>query len=192
MTNGESSPNLENQPLDRPACSLRLWALDPQVVYLNHGAFGACPRAVLEYQRKIRDRLERQPIQFFVRDLEELLDDARGQLAKFLGADPAGLVFVPNATAGVNTVLRSLRFKRGDELLVTNHEYNACRNAVNCAAERSGAKVVVANVPFPVEGAKQLLDAVLSRVTARTRLAFLDHITSQTGLVLPIRSLVEN
>jgi len=176
--------------LNRPACSPRLWALDPQVAYLNHGAFGACPRVVLEYQRKIRDRLERQPIQFFVRDLEELLDDARGALAKFLGADPEGLVFVPNATAGVNTVLRSLRFKRGDELLVTDHEYNACRNALNFIAERSGARVVVADVPFPLRAKEEVVDAVLSRVTSRTRLALLDHVTSQTGLVLPIQTLV--
>src|SRR6266446_8332441 len=190
MTNGERSPYLENQPLDRPACSLRLWALDPQVAYLNHGAFGACPRAVLEYQRKIRGRLERHPIQFFVRDLEGLLDAARGQLAKFLGADPEGLVFVPNATAGVNTVLRSLRFKRGDELLVTDHEYNACRNALNFIAERSGARVVVAHVPFPLRAKEEVVDAVLSRVTTRTRLALLDHVTSQTGLVLPIQTLV--
>jgi isopenicillin-N epimerase len=179
-----------NQLLIRPACNPRLWALDAQVVYLNHGAFGACPRAVLEYQRTIRDRLERQPIQFFVRDLEELLDHARGALATFLKADPEGLVFVPNATAGVNTVLRSLRFKRGDELLVTDHEYNACRNALNFVAEQSGARVVVANVPFPVRAKEEVIDAVLSRVTSRTRLALLDHVTSQTGLVLPIQTLV--
>jgi len=176
--------------LNHPACSPRLWELDPHVDYLNHGAFGACPRAVLEYQRKLRDRLERQPIQFFVRDLEELLDDARGQLAKFLGADREGLVFVPNATAGVNTVLRSLRFKRGDELLVTNHEYNACHNALNFIAERSGAHVVVANIPFPLRSEKEVMDAVLSRVTSRTRLALLDHVTSQTGLLLPIQTLI--
>src|SRR2546425_2127219 len=183
-------PGNQNHLLNRPACNPRLWALDPQVVYLNHGAFGACPRAVLEYQRKIRDRLERQPIQFFVRDLEELLDDARGALSEFLGADPAGLVFVPNATAGVNTVLRSLRFKRGDELLVTDHEYNACRNALNFIAERSGALVVVANVPFPLRSEAEIIDAVISRATSRTRLALLDHVTSQTGLVLPIQTLV--
>ncbi len=178
--------------LTRPACSPRLWALDPQVDYLNHGAFGACPRSVLEFQRTIRDRLERQPIQFFVRDLEGLLDEARTELAVFLGADPAGLVFVPNATAGVNTVLRSLRFRRGDQLLVTDHEYNACRNALNFVAERSGARVVVANIPFPVRTEAQVIDAVSSRVTARTRLALLDHATSQTGLLLPIQTLVRN
>ena len=160
------------------------------MVYLNHGAFGACPRSVLDYQRTIRDRLERQPIQFFVRDLEHLLDDARGELAKFLGADPEGLVFVPNATAGVNTVLRSLRFKGGDELLVTDHEYNACRNALNFIAERSRALVVVANIPFPLRAKDEVVDAVLRRVTSRTRLALLDHVTSQTGLVLPIQTLV--
>src|SRR5436853_2254406 len=168
-------PGSHNQTLNRPACSPRLWALDPQVVYLNHGAFGACPRAVLEYQRQIRDRLERQPIQFFVRDLEELLDKARSALAKFLGADPEGLVFVPNATAGVNTVLRSLRFKRGDELLVTDHEYNACRNALNFVAEQAGARVIVADIPFPLASADEIISAILSSVTPRTRLALLDH-----------------
>jgi isopenicillin-N epimerase len=183
-------PGNQNHSLSRPACQPRLWALDPRTVYLNHGAFGACPRAVLEFQRTIRDRLERGPVQFFVRDLEPLLDEARAALADFLGADPAGLVFVPNATAGVNTVLRSLQFKRGDELLVTDHEYNACRNALNFIAERSGARVVMAKVPFPLKSKQEVVEAVLSRVTSRTRLALLDHVTSQTGLVLPIAALV--
>ena len=183
-------PGSHNQLLNRPAAGPRLWALDPRVVYMNHGAFGSCPRPVLDYQRKIRERLERQPIQFFVRDIEALLDDARGALAKFLGADPEGLVFVPNATAGVNTVLRSLRFKRGDELLVTDHEYNACRNALNFIAGQSGARVVVAKVPFPLRAKEEVVEPVLSRVTPRTRLALLDHVTSQTGLVLPIQTLV--
>jgi len=130
-------------------------------------------------------------VQFFVRDLERLLDEARGALAEFLGADAAELVFVPNATSGVNSVLRSLRFKRGDELLVTNHEYNACRNALDFVAGRAGARVVVAEVPFPLDEAKEVVDAVLSRVTARTRLALLDHVASQTGSLLPIELLVK-
>jgi isopenicillin-N epimerase len=166
--------------------------LDPKVVFLNHGSFGSCPRPVIEYQQQLRQRMERQPIEFFVRDLEKLLDEARAELATFLGAVPDDLVFVPNATAGVNTVLRSLRFKKGDELLVTNHEYNACRNALNVAAELRGARVVTATIPFPFQKADQITEAVLARITSRTRLAILDHVTSQTGLVFPIRQLVRH
>jgi len=178
--------------LARPACPPRLWPLDPAVTFLNHGSFGSCPRAVLEHQQQIRSRLERQPVQFFVRDLEGLLDEARVALARFLNADAADLVFVPNATAGVNTVLRSLQFRRGDELLVTNHEYNACRNALDFVARQSKARIVGVKVPFPLRGEEDVLGTVLGRVTKRTRLALLDHVTSQTGLVLPIERLVRD
>lgn len=166
------------------------WPLDPAVTFLNHGSFGRCPRPVLEFQRALQDRLERQPIQFLVRELEGLLDEARGALARFVGAAPDDLVFVPNATAGVNTVLRSLRFEPGDEILLTNHEYNACRNAAEFAAQRAGARVVVAEVPFPLESAETLVEAVLGRVSRRTRLVLLDHVTSPTGLVFPVERWV--
>jgi hypothetical protein len=166
------------------------WPLDPRLTFLNHGSFGSCPVPVREFQRELQDRMERQPVQFFVRDLEALLDAAREALAKFIGASPDSLVFVPNATAGINTVLRSLRFKPGDELLVTNHEYNACRNALDFVATRSRAKVVVAEIPFPIQSPRQVTDAVLGKVSARTRLVLLDHVTSQTGLVLPIAGII--
>jgi isopenicillin-N epimerase len=145
---------------------------------------------VLEFQAEIRNRLERQPIQFFVRDLEKLWDDARSALADFLHAETSDLVFVSNATSGVNAVLRSLSFQPGDELLVTNHEYNACRNALNYVAERSGARIVEAIIPFPLPTAESVVAAVLERVTERTRLALLDHVTSQTALVFPIERMV--
>lgn len=177
-------------PLDQPACDPALWPLDPNVIFLNHGSFGSCPRAVIEFQREIQNRLERQPIQFFVRDLEALLDQARRELAEFLGAEAGDLVFVPNATAGVNAVLRSLQFEKGDELLVTNHEYNACRNALNFVAERSGARVIVVNVPFPVQGSEEIVEIILACATPRTKLALLDHVSSQTGLVYPIAQIV--
>ena len=190
MTTRQAKCSLLRVPLDRPATDLRLWPLDPKIVFLNHGSFGSCPRPVLEFQRQLQDRIERQPIQFFVRDFEGLLDEARSALAKFLGADTSDLVFVSNATSGVNAVLRSLRFRPGDELLVTDHEYNACRNAVDFVAAQSRARVVVVRVPFPLQRAAQITEAILSAVTRRTQLALLDHVTSQTGLVLPIARLV--
>ncbi|HZV35367.1 MAG TPA: aminotransferase class V-fold PLP-dependent enzyme [Verrucomicrobiae bacterium] len=169
---------------------MNIWPLDPRITFLNHGSFGSCPVPVLEFQQALRERMERQPVQFLVRDLEPLLDDARAKIAEFVGAKPDNLVFVQNATSGVNTVLRSLRFEAGDELLVTDHEYNACRNALAFVAERWEAKVVVAAVPFPLRSADEIVDAILSRVTQRTRLALLDHVTSQTALILPIAKLV--
>ncbi len=167
-----------------------IWPLDPAVTFLNHGSFGSCPLAVLEFQRVVRERMERQPVTFFVRDLEGLLDEARGKLAAFVGSAAEDLVFVPNATSGVNAVLRSLEFQPGDELLVTDHEYNACRNALDYVAHRSGARVVAVKVPFPLTRAADITTRVLGAVTSRTRLALLDHVTSQTGLVLPIADLV--
>jgi len=129
-------------------------------------------------------------MRFFVDDFEALWDEARRTLARFVGAAADDLVSVPNATCGVNAVLRSLRFKAGDELLVTDHEYNACRNVLNFVAKESRARVVVAHVPFPVRSDEQIVESVLGKVTRRTRLALLDHVTSATGLVLPIERLV--
>lgn len=167
-----------------------LWSLDPSVVFLNHGSFGACPIAVLEKQSQLRSQMEAEPLRFFEDQLEPLWDVARQTLANLIGAESAQLAFVPNATTGVNTVLQSLLFRPGDELLTTNHEYNASRNALNVAAQRHGATVVVAEIPFPIKSADVVLDAVLRRVTPQTRLVLIDHVTSQTGLVLPIEPLI--
>ena len=167
-----------------------VWVLDPAVTFLNHGSFGACPREVLEAQARWRDRMEAEPVAFLARDLDEFLAEARVELARFLGAAPDDLAFVPNATAGVNTVLRSLRFAPGDELLALDHAYNASLNALRFAAARDGARVVVARVPFPLEDAGAVVDAVCRAVNPRTRLALVDHVTSPTGLVLPVARIV--
>ncbi len=167
-----------------------LWSLDPTITFLNHGSYGACPVPILEKQQRLREQLERQPLRFFMREFEPLLDAARNQLADFVGTDADELVFVPNATTGVNTILRSLPFNPGDELLTTNLEYNACRNALDFVANRTGAKVVVATVPFPLESPQQVIEAVMQRVSSKTRLALLDHVTSQTGLIFPLQPLV--
>ncbi len=167
------------------------WALDPAITFLNHGSFGACPAAVLDAQTALRQRMEAEPVRFLQRELEGLMDEARASLAEFLDADPADLVFVPNATAGVNTVLRALSLAAGDEVLITDHAYNATRNALDHAASMQGAKVVVARLPWPVPSARSVVDAVLERVTARTRLALIDHVTSATALVLPLADLLQ-
>ncbi|TSC32232.1 aminotransferase class V-fold PLP-dependent enzyme [Corallococcus sp. Z5C101001] len=166
------------------------WGLDPQVVFLNHGSFGACPTAVLQHQSELRARLESEPVRFLGREVEALLDEARAALAAFVGADADDVAFVPNATTGVNTVLRGLRFQPGDELLTTDNEYNASKNALDVACAALGAKVVVAKLPWPVTSPEAVVDAVMAQVTPRTRLLLVDHITSQTALVLPLAELV--
>ncbi|MEQ1891847.1 MAG: aminotransferase class V-fold PLP-dependent enzyme [Planctomycetota bacterium] len=166
------------------------WTLDPAIRFLNHGSFGATPRIVLELQQKLRAEIEREPVLFLARELEGRVDAARNTLAPFLGADARDLVPVANATTGVNAVLRSLAFERGDEILVTDHGYNACKNVAELVAERTGARVVVAKVPFPLRSADEVLERVFAAVSAKTRLALLDHVTSPTGLVFPIAELV--
>jgi isopenicillin-N epimerase len=166
------------------------WSLDPQILFLNHGSFGACPKSVLAAQTRLRDRLERNPIGFLVRELPALQDEARTTLEDFVGAPAGDLAFVPNATTGVNTVLHAFPLRAGDEVVTTDHEYNACRNALDHAAARASARVVVAHVPFPVVSPDAVVAAILDRVTPRTRLALLDHVTSPTAIILPVERLV--
>jgi isopenicillin-N epimerase len=165
------------------------WPLDPAVTYLNHGAFGSCPRPVQEVATALRARFERAPMQFVLRDAEGLIDEARAAAATLMGADRHDLVFTQNATTAVCTVLASLPARPGDELLVTDHAYNACRNALNLHARRTGMSVVVARVPFPSAGSDEIVAAVLSEVTPRTRLALLDHVSSPTAIVFPVAQL---
>ena len=173
-----------------PSEFARHWTLDPAIAFLNHGSYGAAPRQVLAAQQAWRDRMEAEPVRFFSHDLEPALAAARASLGAFIGADGDDLAFVPNATAGFNTVLRSLRFAPGDELLTTDHAYNATKNAMEFVAERDGARVVIAAVPYPTDGPASVSEAVLAAATPRTRLAVLDHITSATAFIFPLQPLV--
>lgn len=166
------------------------WALDPEVVFLNHGSYGACPREVLLVQDRWRADLEREPVRFMNETLEQELDRARGAASAFVGARPEDFAFVRNSTSGVNAVLRSLELRPSDEILVTDHGYDACRNAVDYVAERTSASVRVVEIPLPVRNPGDVLDRVVSSVTPATRLALIDHVTSQTGLVFPIEEIV--
>lgn len=174
----------------KPSPLRRYWELAPGTVFLNHGAFGACPKPILEKQSELRRQMEAEPVQFLWRYYEERLEPSRAILAKFVGANQRNIAFVINTTTGVNAVARSLKLRRGDEILTTNFDYNACHNALVEAARRAGAKLVVAPMPFPVCHEGELVEAVLKTVTPRTRLAMLDHVTSETALVLPLARLI--
>ena len=167
-----------------------LWPLDRDILFLNHGSFGACPSEVLQHQAALRAEMEAEPVRFLSRELDDRLDAARTALAAFLGADAEDLAFVTNATSGVNAVVRSLVLAPGDELLTTDHAYNACKNALEFVAARAGARVVIASIPFPVASPDAVVAAVMAKVSGRTRLALLDHVTSPTALVLPIERLI--
>lgn len=166
------------------------WCLDPDVTFLNHGAFGSCPRPVLARQHALQEHLEQQPVRFFVDEFEALWDQARAELARFVGASADRLVFVRNATEGINILLRAFPWQPGDEVLVTNHEYNACRNALNRIAAEHRVTVRQVKIPFPLSSPETISETLLAAVTPRTRLALLDHVTSPTALIFPIETLV--
>ena len=165
--------------------------LDPQVVFLNHGSFEACPRDVFaEYQRWQRE-LERQPVRFLQRELPGLLANARRDVADYLGALPTEIAFVPNPTFATNTIARCLPLGPGDEVLITDHEYGACRFAFRFAAERKGFHVVEQAIPLPVQSNEDIVDSFWQGVTRNTKLIFISHITSPTALTLPVARICE-
>lgn len=172
----------------------RWWIHEPGVTFLNHGSFGGCPQAVLETQAAWRARLEGEPVRFFAEDLFGLIDWVRGDVARFVGCDGGGLVFVPNATTGVATAIHNLitsgQAAEGSEVLLTDHEYPACANNLRHMAGAAGLEVVTAKLPFPSATPEDVIDAVLGAVTARTRIALLSHITSASAMVLPVARLV--
>lgn len=166
-----------------------LWGLDPAALFLNHGSFGACPKVVLAAQRDWHDLLERQPVRFMHDLLPRALRDAAAALARFLNAQAEDLVFVENATAGVNAVLRSLALGPGDEVLTTSHVYPAVRNAIRQVC--GGAQLIEAPVPFPLHDLGQVLDALAAALSPRTRLVVIDAITSPTAVVLPVSEIAD-
>ena len=166
------------------------WDFDPAITFLTHGTFGACPRPVLDYQAGLIRRMEANPLEFFDRELQARMDAARREIAAFLNADAEGMVVVPNATTGVATALASIRLRPGDELLTNDHEYNATLNQLDAAADRARARVVRVRIPLPIRHPEEVVEAHLAAVTPRTRVALISHVTSPSGLVFPIETLV--
>ncbi len=186
-----SAPAVQAGPAIRYGRDLRpLFKLDATATFINHGSFGLTPIAVLAAQEALRGEMERQPLQFLSRAaLQPRLRSAAGELAAFLGAAGEDLVFVDNATTGVNAVLRSFALRPGDEVLITDHTYPAVRNAVRFACGRAGARMVEARLPFPPESPDGIAAAVMAALTDRTRLAVFDLVTSASAIIMPAAAL---
>lgn len=167
------------------------WRFPVGTVYLNHGSFGATPTVVRQAKRRWQDRLDDQPMNFYVRELEPALFTAREALADFIDTDPDHLIFVENATYAMNIVAHSLPLAAGDEILMTDHEYGAVRRIWERRAQRDGLHIVDAEIPVPLFDHDQVLEAIFSQVTARTRLIVVSHITSATAITLPIQRICE-
>jgi isopenicillin-N epimerase len=181
--------------------TLDLWPLDPHILYLNHGTVGVTPRRVLATQQAIREEIERQPAQFLLRELADIGDRAprpegtriraaAGAVAEFLGARGEDLVFADNATTAINAVLRSLPLQAGDEILVTDLAYGAISNAATYVAAGAGATARAVEMPHPLLSADAAVEAIAAELGPRTRLAVIDHITSESALLLPIERIV--
>lgn len=166
-----------------------LFLLDPQVTFLNHGSFGACPRPVMETYQQWQHRLEWQPVQFLANDLTAHLAQARQTLGQLINAPAGDLVFVPNATYAVNLVARSLQLQAGDEVLATDHEYGACQFTWQFLSQKQGFRYVQQSIPLPVRSDEEIVEQFWQGVTAHTKVIFISHITSPTALCLPIAAI---
>jgi len=167
----------------------REFLLERGVAFLNHGSFGAAPRVVLEAAEQWRRHMEANPDLFLREILPGKLRAAAGELARFIQARRDDVVFVDNATAGVNAVLRALEFRAHDEILATTHTYGAVRQAIRYVCDRTGAKLIEAQITLPITDGGMLFSAVADRLSERTRLVVLDHVSSPTGLIFPVAEL---
>lgn len=165
--------------------------LDPDIVFLNHGSFGATPKPVMKAYQNWQSRLERQPVLFLGRELDELLLESRIVLGEYLHADAKDLVYIPNATHGVNIIAHSLQLKPGDEILTTDHEYGACDYAWEFISSKTGAKYIHQPIPLPVHSDEEIVGKFWSGVTPRTKVIYLSHITSPTALRLPVERICQ-
>ncbi len=168
-----------------------LFLLDPDVIFLNHGSFGATPRPVYAVYQDWQRLLEHQPVKFLGRDVGGYLAEARAALGAYVGAAADDLVFVPNATNGVNIVARSLALGPGDEVLATDHEYGACENVWLYLSHRRGFRYVRQPIPLPVTSIEAVVEQFWAGVTPRTKVIFLSHITSPTAVTLPVEAICQ-
>ena len=167
-----------------------LFFLNPEIIYLNHGSFGAAPRLVIQFRQDLERELASQPVEFLQRKLYPLLEDARASLGDYLNAAPDSLALVPNATTGVNIVARSLKLNPGDEILTTSHEYGACENILAFVCQKTSARLVVRDIPLPRPADEEIVERIWKGVSDRTRFIFLSHLSSPTATLFPVKEIV--
>jgi len=165
--------------------------LDKNITFLNHGSYGACPKPVFSAYQKWQRELERNPVDFIGRKLPDLLRMARGELANFVGTDGDNITFVPNATHGINIVVRSLNLQAGDEVLSTDHEYGAINNTWRFNCEKWGAKFIEQPIAVPIEDEQQVVEQLWAGVTEHTKVITISHITSPTALTFPVEEICQ-
>lgn len=163
--------------------------LDPEITYLNHGSFGACPKPVFEIYQKWQRELERQPVEFLGRRIKDLLFESRQRLGEYLGVDAQSLVYYPNPTTAINMVARCLSLEPGDEILTTNHEYGAMDRIWRFICRKTGASYHIQPIEVPVTSAEKLVEELFSGVTMRTKAIFISHVTSPTALIFPVQTI---
>lgn len=173
----------------RPLPGPEAWSLDPRLAYLNHGGFGATPRQVQQVQARWIADLEANPTDFFLRRLPGLLEGVRVAVAELVNADPAGVVFVGNATSGMQTVLAQMNLEPGDEIVTTDHIYPAVLAQLQAAARRSGASLRIVAIPLPVHHSEQLVAPIEAALGSATRLLVVDHVAAPSGVVFPVRRI---
>ncbi len=165
--------------------------LDPQVIFLNHGSFGACPHPVFDTYQAWQKKLEQQPVQFLGVELNELLLHSRQELGKYIHASPSDVVYIPNATHGVNIIARSLRLEPGDEILSTNHEYGACNFIWEFISQKTGAMYRQQSIELPATSSDEIVEQLWQGVTPLTKVIFISHITSPTSLTMPVQAICQ-
>jgi isopenicillin-N epimerase len=167
-----------------------LWAIDPSLRFLNHGSYGAVPREVTAYRASLLERMERDAVRFYKVDLEKLMDEWRIVLSGFVSCEPFDMAPMPNATVAIATVLHNTQWNVGDEVVLTDHEYMSGVNELRRLEASHGVKLVFAPVEFPMRDAAQVRDAVLARLTKKTKMVMVSQITSATSLIFPVEEIV--
>jgi isopenicillin-N epimerase len=164
------------------------WALDPEFHHVNHGSFGAVPLCVQEVQSQWRERIQRNPVKFFARELKDQIAHARSEVAKFLGQEGDQIALIRNTTEGASTVMRGFPLNPGDEVLVLNQEYGAVTKAISRACDAAGAKLVEVDIDY-LDADEVVVSKISSKINSRTRMLVVDHITSATARTFPIYEL---